>query len=274
MSTDTVSAAGLGRAELLLIEGSDALAFAHAQFSSDLHALDAGRWQWSAWLDAQGRVRALMQLGRIDATRCVVLLRGGEAATLVEALRRYVFRSKVALTPLSARHLAAGPAIDMHALRVDGENFEFGLGARSLRATPTAHAENAAHADAFRLADVRAGWPWLPPAALDVYVPQALGLDRLGAIAWDKGCYPGQEIVARLRYRGGLKRHLWRIGSTAAIVAGAALTCDGEPCGLALNAATTGGGAEALAVLHRELPAGSALQAGGSTAALLQCLTA
>lgn len=274
MSADTDPATDLGPAEILLIEGSDASAFAHTQFSSDVRALDAARWQWSAWLDAQGRVRALMHLGRVDATRYVALLRGGAATTLADALRRYVFRSKVTLTPLPGRRLVAGPATDMHALRSDGDTFEFGLGTRSLRASPMPSAGDAASTSAFRLADVRAGWPWLPPPALDAYVPQALGLDRIGAIAWDKGCYPGQEIVARLRYRGGLKRHLWRIGGTTSITPGATLLHAGQPCGLVLNAAASGGGSEALAVLHHELPAGASPRVDGAPIALLHCMTA
>lgn len=269
MSADTVPAADLGPAETLLIEGSDAAAFAHAQFSSDVRALDAGRWQWSAWLDAQGRVRALMHLGCIDATRYVALLRGGEATTLADALRRYVFRSKLTLTPVSERRLVAGPALDMHALRIDGETLVFGLGERSVEVTSTGARQDASDADAFRLADVRAAWPWLPPPALDAYVPQALDLDRLGAIAWDKGCYPGQEIVARLRYRGGPKRHLRRIGSAASIVPGATLTHAGQPCGTVLSAAISGTGSEALAVLHHELPTDAVLHVDGLPVVLL-----
>lgn len=272
MSADTVPATDLGPADILLIEGRDASAFAHAQFSSDVRALDAGCWQWSAWLDAQGRVRVLMHLGRVDATRYVALLRGGAATTLADALRRYVFRSKVTLTPLSARRLVAGPALDMHGLRTSGETFAFGFGARSLRVASTNAEHDAPGANAFRLADVRAGWPWLPPSALDAYVPQALGLDRLGAIAWDKGCYPGQEIVARLRYRGGLKRHLRRVGSAASITPGATLMHAGQPCGTVLNAATSGTGSEALAVLHHELPPDASLQIDGLPAMLLQPL--
>lgn len=270
MPADTAPATDLGPAEILLIEGSDASAFAHAQFSSDVRALDAGRWQWSAWLDAQGRVRALMHLGRVDATRYVALLRGGVAAALADALRRYVFRSKVTLTPLPARRLVAGPTFDMHALRADGETLVFGLGARSLEVTSTNGNHDAAGAEAFRLADVRAAWPWLPPPALDAYVPQALDLDRLGAIAWDKGCYPGQEIVARLRYRGGPKRHLRRIGSAASIVPGATLTHAGQPCGTVLSAAISGTGSEALVVLRHELPSDASLQVDGMPAVMLQ----
>ena len=70
------------QAETLLIEGPDALAFAHAQFSSNVQSLAIGAWQFSAWLNAQGRVRALFHLARLDEQRLLLLLRGGEAAAL------------------------------------------------------------------------------------------------------------------------------------------------------------------------------------------------
>ncbi|MFS6628474.1 hypothetical protein, partial [Staphylococcus aureus] len=84
-------------AETLSIEGPDALAFAHAQFSSDVRSLAVGTWQFSAWLSAQGRVRALFHLACLDEQRLLLLLRGGEAGALGEALRRYVFRSRLTI---------------------------------------------------------------------------------------------------------------------------------------------------------------------------------
>ncbi|MBW8073846.1 MAG: folate-binding protein, partial [Metallibacterium scheffleri] len=81
-------------AEMLEISGDDATTFLHAQLSSDVRVLEAGRWQWSAWLDAQGRVRALLQLARVDDTTYLALLRGGAAADMAAALGRYVLRAR------------------------------------------------------------------------------------------------------------------------------------------------------------------------------------
>ncbi len=96
-------------AETLLLEGPDAGAFAHAQFSSKVDGLAVGRWQFSAWLDAKGRVRALFHLARLEPQRYLLLLRGGDAAAMVEALQRFVFRSRVRLTALPVRSLGTGP---------------------------------------------------------------------------------------------------------------------------------------------------------------------
>jgi folate-binding protein YgfZ len=65
--------------------------------------------------------------------------------------------------------------------------------------------------DAWRLADIDARLPWIDAATSDEFVPQALDLDTLGAVRFDKGCYPGQEIAARLHFRGGNKQRLRRV---------------------------------------------------------------
>ena len=63
----------------------------------------------------------------------------------------------------------------------------------------------------WQLADVEDGLPWIAVEVEDQFTPQALGLDRIGAISLGKGCYPGQEIVARLHYRGGNKRACFQV---------------------------------------------------------------
>jgi hypothetical protein len=88
--------------------------------------------------------------------------------------------------------------------------------------------------DAWRLADIAAGLPWLDVATQDEFVPQSLGLERLDAVRFDKGCYPGQEIAARLHFRGGNKHRLHRI-----VLAG-----DGDaPPGLGIRSASGKAGA-------------------------------
>ena len=74
--------------QIIELAGNDALAFAQAQFSSDATALADGTWQWSAWLSAQGRVRAFFALLRIADDRLLLILRGGSASRLRDALAR------------------------------------------------------------------------------------------------------------------------------------------------------------------------------------------
>lgn len=189
-------------AQILLIEGADTNAFAQAQFSSQVPALAIGRWQFSAWLDAQGRVLALFHLARLADDALLLLLRGGDAASMAQSLQRFVFRAKVKLTVLDARTLGTGPALEAHAFDREGDAYILGCGDHSMVA-------GAGHPDSsWRLPQIQAGWPWLPDDVLGALLPPALSLERLQAVAFDKGCYPGQEIVARLHYRGGLKRHM------------------------------------------------------------------
>ena len=237
-------------AETLLIEGPDATAFAHAQFSSAVGSLATGQWQFSAWLDPQGRVRALFHLARLADDRYLLLLRGGVAAAMADALRRFVFRSKVSVTALPLRALATGPSLPLNAIMDDGATVSLGCATHSLRITASENGD-----DAWRLPQLRAGWPCLPTQLLNELLPPALSLQRLHAVAIDKGCYPGQEIVARLHFRGGHKRHLHRVTLSQAANAGDVLRSDGREVGCVLETLTTDDGIEALVVLSDDVAA-------------------
>jgi tRNA-modifying protein YgfZ len=237
-------------AETLLIEGADAVAFAHAQFSSKVSSLAVGQWQFSAWLDPQGRVRALFHLLRLADDRLLLLLRGGNAATMVDALRPFVFRSKLALTALPTRALATGPALPLHAVDEEYGTLSLGCDTHSLRII------DAEVGDAqWQSLQLRAGWPWLPTEALNELLPAALSLQRLQAVAVDKGCYPGQEIVARLHFRGGHKRHLHSVTLSQSARAGEVLRDDDRDVGRILGVVAADDIVEALVVLSDDLAA-------------------
>lgn len=236
-------------AETLLIEGADARAFAHAQFSSDVRALAVGAWQFSAWLDAQGRVRALFHLARLDEDRLLLLLRGGQAAALGDALRRFVFRSRVKLHASCAQVLATGDALPLHVAHMSGRGIALGAGTHSLLINHDGDGD-----EHWCAPQREAGWPWLPAATLDSLLPPALSLYRLHAVSTDKGCYPGQEIVARLHFRGGHKRHLCSVVLSHEVQAGASLRRDGAEIGVLLDgSAMADDRMHALAVLHDDV---------------------
>ncbi|RDS86921.1 folate-binding protein [Dyella psychrodurans] len=205
-------------AQAVLLEGQDAIAFAQSQFTSQVTALPNGQWQFSSWLDAQGRVRVLFHLARLDDQRLLLVLRGGDATTFAEALRRFVFRSRVKVVIADAWTLGNAPAMPMHIVDANSDVIRLGCGTHTLQLSA-----NAGDNDSWRIAQLHAGWPWLPDDALNEFIPPALSLHRLGAIALDKGCYPGQEIVARLHYRGGNKRHLHRVQLSTSVSDGTAL---------------------------------------------------
>lgn len=237
-------------AETLLLEGADAMAFAHAQFSSKVNALATGQWQFSAWLDSQGRVRALFHLLRLADDRYLLLLRGGSAATMVDTLRRFVFRSKVTLTALPPRTLATGPALPMNTINEEVEALSLGCDTHSLRITASGIGDTT-----WQPLQLRAGWPWLPTQALNELLPAALSLQRLQAVAVDKGCYPGQEIVARLHFRNGHKRHLHSVTLSQSARAGDVLRHDDRDVGCVLDVVETDDRIEALVVLSDDIAA-------------------
>ncbi|MEO5831593.1 MAG: folate-binding protein [Rhodanobacter sp.] len=249
-------------AETLLIEGADASSFAHAQFSSAVSSLAVGRWQFSAWLDPKGRVLALFHLVRLADDRYLLLLRGGSAAAIAAALQRFVFRSKLRILALPPRGLATGPALpqgvvvmassDADSGAEDHAPLSLGCDSHSLNITSSDSGD-----DAWRLPELRSGWPWLVESCLGNLLPAALSLQRLHAVAVDKGCYPGQEIVARLHFRGGHKRHLHRVSLLQAVHVGDPLQKDDREVGCVLDAIDIGTNIEALVILHDDVAAPS-----------------
>ena len=232
---------------LLALEGRDAIAFAQAQCMSDLNTLADGQWQWSGWLSPKGRVQALFALLRVDAETVWLLLPDGDAATLKAAMARFVFRSKLKLrvpenvsicgafgAPLAAS--GAEAATDARG-RVE---LDFGDGAnpRTLRICSGCSAPADAGALArWRTFDLAHGLP--RSADLEAYTPQQLSLDRLKAYSVRKGCYPGQEIVARTHFLGQAKRGLALFGSRAMPTPGTAVTEGERSVGTVVAAAPT-----------------------------------
>ncbi|MDX1435130.1 MAG: folate-binding protein, partial [Gammaproteobacteria bacterium] len=119
-----------------------------------------------------------------------------------------------------------------------------------------------AGADAWELLDIEAGIADIGPALADQFLPQMLNLDRVGGVSFDKGCYVGQEIVARTHYLGRLKRRLYRghADAPAAPRPGESLAGgEGEPAGQIVNAQPApGGGYRVLAVIPIDVARGGA----------------
>lgn len=274
--------------QLLEISGADALAFAQAQFSSDVTALGIGRWQWSAWLNAQGRVRAFFHLLRLADDKLWLLLRGGDASRLRDALVRYVLRAKVVLrvvdgmrtlvahnqadipdTPLSPGAGIVSIGNDRLCFALPGKPSRWLLLAPSTQTLAADDSETARTRE--RLADIDAGLITLDPALEEKLLPQWLGFDALGATSVRKGCYPGQEVVARLHFKGGSKRALYRIEFRASALpeVAAAISADGrdgESIGLIVDCAwREPRNAAGLAVLPEDAGAAVKLSIRGSS---------
>ena len=248
---------------IVAISGRDAVAFAQAQTMNDVAALRDGEWHWNGWLTAKGRVIALFAVVRIDADTFWMVLPDADPETFAAQLRRFVFRSKVAITVrddlqlagrLRASELASGnhwtgDVLDAIELDLSGALVEGHLG-RSLRIGPSAVAlADTAALQAWRLTDLQHGWPRLDPAQSEQWTPQQLSLGRLRAYSVKKGCYPGQEIVARTHFLGQAKRGLGLIHTAKSLTAGTELVSQGLTVGTVVSAC----GKTALAVLPLSL---------------------
>jgi len=254
--------------QVVEVTGVDAAAFLQAQLMNDVRALAQGHWQWNGWLNPKGRVIALLAVLAFDEQRFWLIALDFPAADLAGRLQRFVFRSKVALRARDDCNVsgsfaqpghAHGSAIH-HVSGSDNADVELDFGAsagvRTLRiASHRASADtkpNAPDADAIRWLgfDLAHGLPHLGIEQSETWTPQMLSLDRLNAYSLKKGCYPGQEIVARTHYLGHAKRGLVRIVGSGLTV-GAEINAEGRVLGSIVSSI----GDEALAVLGSDRPA-------------------
>lgn len=248
--------------------GRDAVKFTQAQVMSDLATLEPGHWQWSGWLTPKGRLVALFALLRVDAESIWLLVPDADAEALVAALGRFVFRSKLALaaTDLHVAGAFAGPEMAT-GNRLSGEpggevqlDLSAAGGARSLRISEMECATEPAAHERWRAHDLAHGLPRLDREQFGQWTPQQLSLERLRAYSVKKGCYPGQEIVARTHFLGQAKRGLVLLHTQGPATPGASVVADGRDIGKVVSSA----GNSALAVLPLERPDG-ALEVDGAT---------
>ena len=225
---------------VLALSGPDAIAFAQAQFMNDVAALDVMQWHWNGWLTPKGRVIALFALLRPAEQTLWLVLPDADPETVRSALSRFVFRSKVRVEVVdgvmaSGRFEAPSAAEGARAALLDGGVIEMDMhgagGERTLRLGPADAAPDSGAAMAWRVADLRHGLPRLPASQVEQWTPQQLSLDRLAAFSVKKGCYPGQEIVARTHFLGKVKRGVALLESDASMDVGAEVRAGDTPLG-------------------------------------------
>lgn len=249
------------------LEGRDAAAFAQAQFMNDVAALEPGHWQWNGWLTPKGRLVALFALLRVDAETIRLIVPDADADALVAALRRFVFRAKVAIAVRDELRVAAAFRAPREAhgntlVQDEAGGIELDLGTSGVPRTLVVSAEAAIEPDPaldahWTLCDLAQGLPRLPPSQAEQWTPQQLSLDRLAAFSVRKGCYPGQEIVARTHFLGKAKRGLVLLQADAPLLVGAAVHSGEATAGSVIATAHSKGRSLALAVLPLDQERGS-----------------
>ena len=286
---------------LIAVAGEDAAGFLHNQLTNDVEHLGTGEARLAGYCTPKGRLQATFLYWR-DAEEVYLQLPRAIQAPLQKRLSMFVLRAKAKLRDATAEDafaavLGIGGAKGEAALRAQVSELPaapYGkvtgahgtvirladaLGApRYLWVTSSATAQAAFPAlagelalggnAAWQLAAIHAGVPQVTQPTQEQFVPQMINLELLGGVNFKKGCYPGQEIVARSQYLGKLKRRtaLATVENAAARAGDEVFaTADpDQPCGMVVNAAPNGrGGADLLvemklAALDEDVRHGSA----------------
>ena len=263
---------------VLRVAGADAEAFLQGQLTNDVAALAVGHSQYSAWCSAKGRVLSNFVVRRSAASTFELLLPHSLIGSIAKRLAMFVLRARVIIddaTPETVRIGLGGPeaARAVAALTdvqpaphrdvaVDGGTLVALPGRRFVLALDPHHAvplweklqqiARPAGFPVWQWLTIRAGVPVVTPATSDQFVPQMLNWDALEGINFQKGCYAGQEIVARTQYLGRLKERtfLFHVDASPA-PAGARLfsaSFGDQQCGTVVNASPAPrGGSDMLA---------------------------
>jgi folate-binding protein YgfZ len=243
----------------LVVTGPDARSYLQGQLSFDLDRLTPGQIELATCNSPQGRVQAVTWiLERSDAI--VLLLPAALVDRTLARLKKYVLRAKVKVESGAARFGVFGateaPSIGTPRAHTEIEGRSYvqwpGGSPRVLCiAEPNLDARtDADFVSAWHRADIEAGLPQVYPQTLEAFVAQMLNVDALGGIGFEKGCYTGQEIIARTHYRGAVKRRMFRFrADSAPPEPGTRIVANDQHAGDVVDAVATSSGCELLAVV-------------------------
>jgi folate-binding protein YgfZ len=287
---------------VLKVHGEEAQGFLHNLFSSDVNALTPQKAEYSSFNTAKGRALATFLIWR-SGTEFFLQLPQSLLVPMQKKLSMYVLRAKVKIenasdgivclgfsgagvAALLQQHFPALPQAPLdvvpHAgaslIRLGEDRFQIvttpqhatalwqklGTGARPVGSP------------CWDWLDIRAGIPWILPQTQEAFVPQMVNLDLTGAVNFKKGCYPGQEVVARMHYLGKPKRRMYlaHVFAESAPQPGDELfsmELEGQGCGQVVNSAPApGGGYDLLAVVQIASHDAFPVHLGALTGARLQ----
>lgn len=247
---------------VIRVQGADAANFLHQQLSQDMLALSTEQARLAAYCTAKGRMLASFLVLRLEPDVFLLLCSADLAQAMTQRLRMYVLRSKVTLDDpgLALHGLIGAPAqqawggkATAWATRRGALGWLLALPAARLPGTDSAcervvligeplptPAPAAVDPGVWDALEIMSGVPRIEAVNSEQFVPQMINFDLVGGINFKKGCYPGQEIVARSHYLGTLKRRTFVFSATQAVSSGQEVFHDSDPaqpCGRVVNAA-------------------------------------
>jgi len=222
---------------LILVTGDDAQAFLQNQLSSDIDEVNENRFQLSSYSTPKGRMLAIFRIVRIE-NGYILILPASVVTTTLQRLAMFVLRANVTLADASEHFTRLAIQTDHNEIiesdslpsteygvkqsdslitlnlgQLDDQHRYLMLTLSVDEATSIWKKFNdqlqAASFDAWRLSEIKAGMPVIYPQTNEEFVAQMSNLNLLGGVSFKKGCYPGQEIVARMQYLGKLKRRMF-----------------------------------------------------------------
>jgi folate-binding protein YgfZ len=272
----------LAHVGLIRFSGTEAQTFLHNQLTCDIGALASGSSTYGAYCTPKGRVLATFLLWRVGED-FFMQLPSSLREPIQKQLSKYILRAKVKATDVSSEWMLFGVAGDgsegvvqrivgavpraLHdvaqapgamVVKLPGDRYEIVAAkekAQAVRESLAAGTEKS-NLDYWDWLEIRAGIPTILPATREAFVPQMVNLDLIGGVSLTKGCYPGQEIVARMHYRGTLKQRVYlaNVGGTQLPEPGDKLYSPDfgeQACGTIVNAARSSeGGFDVLAVIQ------------------------
>jgi tRNA-modifying protein YgfZ len=229
----------------ILITGTDAPSFLQSQLSSNVADLGK-RAQLSSWCAANGRILGLGWLFRVEHGFCWIVATD-TADALIIGLSKYRLRAKISLIKF------AGAVCGSRAAPLDALAQKFAIGLHDGRWLALVENPSNAAPDAEFLAqwlalDLSERIPW--NGGNERFLPQMLGLERFDGLSLKKGCFPGQEVIARLHYKGELKRSLRLLRADRSLPEGNYICCDAPDEVSVIQVS----GTLALAVLAKTVP--------------------
>ncbi|HIJ22574.1 MAG: folate-binding protein YgfZ [Gammaproteobacteria bacterium] len=232
----------LSHLSVLEVSGEESAEFLQNQFTNDIQALQSGSCQLNGWCTPKGRMVALFQTIRMSEERFLLLCPAELSEGLIKRLQMFVFRSKVSIRDRSDSTIRIGLSgrdaeqqlstlSSPPPAEIDSASFDDNItvirahpalfprflilidlieAARKLWSHLDVRATAVGH-HCWELLNIRAGIPSVVESTQESFIPQMLNLQAINGLSFTKGCYPGQEIVARMEYLGKLKRGLFHI---------------------------------------------------------------